>query len=255
MSQQMTFWRRVGRFFRGGPAPHDDQTRRDGAAMTNSEEIANEENGPDAAANDAATPGLLARLGRREPSVSQMRDGYQRIVETLDGLQDHFKNQDQRAEQLGEHVAQMVNRLEQLADTGRTQQDHIRSIADNVNQAGVHTAAISESLSQLPTLLQGEAEAVRSMVRHMEVSQESDTQLMHSLQKLSQAVDALSAAGAAQIQTLERLDGAGREQKEALTTLVREQTRRFMIIIVIAAILGLGALAALVTVLALQLSR
>lgn len=126
-------------------------------------------------------------------------------------------------------------------------------MADNVSLASRHTAAMSETLSLLPPLLQAEADAVRSMVRRMDVAQETDTQLMHSLQKLGQAVETLQAAGAAQVQTLERLNAAEREQRQALTMLVREQTRRFLLIMLVAAILGVGALAVLSAVLIMRL--
>ena len=93
------------------------------------------------------------------------------------------------------------------------------------------------------------------MLRQIEVSQEADTQLMHSLQHLGQAVDTLNSSSAAQVQTLERLDAAEREQQAALTELVRAQSKRFMIITIVVSTLGLGALAAMAITLGLLLGR
>ncbi len=242
MSSPVSFWQRVGNLFRTGSAA-DGNGHSDAASIEAMQDTAME------------GPRPLARWGRREPTVAQMRDGYQRVVELMDALQEHFQQQDERTAHLGQSVERMVGILEQLTDTQRGEQEHIRAIAENVSAAGKHAAVMTESLSQMPKSLHLQAESMRTMIRQMEISQESDTQLMHSLQQLGQAVGNLSTSSVAQVQTLERLDAADREQKESLTLLVHEQARRFVIIIVIAAILGLGALAALATVILLPLWR
>lgn len=257
MSTQSSFWQRVGAMFRGESAGQSPGNGRRAAAGSNgshgSLSVADVQVGEPPP--ETGQPGLMARLGRRDPSVHQMRDGYQRLVGMVDALQEHFHKQDERSTQLADSVGRMVGILEQVADSGRSQQEHIRSIADNVNAAGQHTAAMSEALSQMPHSFELQAEAVRTMLRQIEVSQEADTQLMHSLQQLGSAVDALNSSSTAQVQTLERLNAGEHEQKEALTLLVREQSRRFLVIVIVAGILGIGALAAMAITLAVQLSR
>lgn len=245
MSDHFSFWQRVGNVFRGGQL---------GSPDTNGNRHATKISAAEPPLDDGP-PRPLTRWGRREPTVAQMRDGYQRVVETMDALQEHFSKQDQRAEHLGQSITHLVGTLDQLAETGHNQQEHVRSIADNVSQAGRHAAAISASLSQMPKSLQMQAESVQTMLRRIEISQESDTQLMHSLQHLGRAVEGLNASGAAQVQTLERLHAADHDQKEALTSLVREQSRRFLIVMVVAAILVLGTLAALAVTVMLQLGQ
>jgi len=255
MAAQVSFWQRVGSFLRGtaSTTPPGDGRRNGEPLVIDSDECGSAESGnPDSVSR--GSPGFLARLGRRQPTTPQMRNGYQHVIEAMEDLREHFRRQDERTEQGIRQVERMTGLLEQLALTGRDQEAHIRSITEHVGQVARQAAAFSESLGQMPALLRGEAEAVRAMVRQMEIGQESDTQLMHSLQKLSQAVDTLQAAGVAQVQTLERLHAAQSEQREALTALVREQSRRFLVIIAIASILGLAALAALVTTLALHLA-
>jgi hypothetical protein len=245
MSQATSFWRRIGSLFGAGEVdgqrhagPVDDEDSPSQAHIATSDPLA----------GLPASGGLLARFRRNDHRAAQVA-GYQRIAEMIDSLREHYRRQDERATRVEQQTERISGILQQLADSGRQQQEHVRAMADNVSQTSRHTAAMSESLSLLPPLLQAEADAVRSMVRQMDVAQESDTQLMHSLQKLGQAVEALNAAGAAQVQTLERLNAAEREQRQALTLLVREQTRRFLLIMLVAAILGVGALAALSAVL------
>jgi hypothetical protein len=246
MSEPTSFWQRIGRFFSAG----DVDGQHDAGSVERRDRTAPD---PTAAPRGSTTVlqpsgGFLARFRRHDSRELQLA-GYQRIAELMDSLQEHYRRQDERSSRVEQQTERIAGFLQQLTENGRQQQEQVRAIADNVSQANRHTAGMSESLSQLPPLLQAEADAVRSMVRQMDVAQESDTQLMHSLQKLGQAVEALNAAGAAQVQTLERLNASERQQREALTLLVREQTRRFFVIMVVAAILGVGALAALSAVL------
>jgi DNA repair exonuclease SbcCD ATPase subunit len=241
MSQATSFWRRIGSLF--GVSTVGDEP--DGNALGGNESrVVQAVEGSDSAAYMGSSGGLLARFRRNDPRAAQLA-GYQRIAELMDSLQEHYRQQDERAARMEQQTERISSILQQLADSGRQQQEHVRTMTDNVSQATRHSAAMSESLSLLPPLLQAEADAVRSMVRQMDVAQESDTQLMQSLQKLGQAVESLNGASNAQVQTLERLSAAEREQRQALTLLVREQTRRFLVIMLVAAILGVGALAAL----------
>jgi hypothetical protein len=245
MSEPTSFWQRIGRFFSGGDA--------DGQHVAEAGE-ARERGAPEqSSALDGAPPsqsagGFLSRLRRHDSHELQLA-GYRRMAELMDSLQEHYRRQDERAGRAEQQTERIAGFLQQLAESSRQQQEHVRAMADNVSQSSRHTAGMSESLSLLPPLLQAEADAVRSMVRQMDVAQESDTQLMYSLQKLGQAVEALNAAGAAQVQTLERLSASERQQR------VREQTRRFFVIMVVAAILGVGALAALSAVLIVHFYR
>jgi hypothetical protein len=246
MGLSVGLWELVKRAFQGGLRPE-----RSCGAQTDRIEAG----GPSTAGElpgRAAKGGLLAWRRRTAPEAVAAREGSARLFELVDRLECHFEEQDRRAGELSRHVEQITGLLERLAESGARQQEGLNAVAESVGQVRQHTALMSESLGQLPPLFQSEAEALRQMVRQMDVAQESATQLMHSLQRLSQAVDALQAAGLAQVQTLERLSQAERQQQQALFLLVREQSRRFLIIIVIAAVLGLGALAALSAALLLR---
>lgn len=252
MPNQASLWQRLSGLFRpaapvppgNGHVPPAVPPTGDGQTLVVEE--------PRGGTGPAGGSRALSWWPRREPTVAQMRDGYQRVLETMDALQEHFRQQEQRSLELGQSVRRMVGTLEQLSESGRSQQEHLGTLSEHVSAASRHAAAMSDALSQLPATLRMQAEALRTLLRKIEISQESDAQLMHSLQQLTRAVEGLSASGAAQVRTLERLDADQREQREVLTLLVREQGRRFLLVLVVAAFIGLGALGIL---LAMYLGR
>ncbi len=190
---------------------------------------------------------------RRAVRQAQTREASLRVIALADGLQQHFQQQDQRSAELSQSLQRVGTVLEQLAETQRVQGECLRSIATQTDAAGRHAAVISETLRRLPEALSTQAEAIRAVGKHLEISQESDTQLMHSMQRFGQAVGTLSAAGTTQVEALQHLQAAQREQHDAFSALVREQSRRFMAVLLIGAVLAVAGLAALGVTLTVRL--
>lgn len=190
-------------------------------------------------------PNFIAPWTRRSASLDQLRDGYDRVVRMMDAMSQHFERHDRRAEQMTESVIRMAGTLEKLAESQRLQGEFIQTIAKGVDAAGRTTGALSNTLGQLPATLTAQAEAMRAVARQMETSQQTESQLVHSVQRFGLAVDTLRESGAVQVETLQRLHAGDHEQREALKGFIREQSRRFIWVIAIAATLGLLTVATL----------
>lgn len=257
MPNQSTLWSRLGGMFRGHggdgrfarsdngngsePGPRAGAS---GVAAVGSIETAAEPR------SEAADPSFaprrsmssLLRWGRSDASAAQLRAGHQRIVELAGTIREHLAKQDSRAERLADSVERMAGAMQQLAETQQAQGRFVQTIAERAEKSGRHAAAISETLSRMPSSLQAQADALHSVARQMETGRECNQKLTHSLDRFGQAVDALRSAGAAQVETLQRMHVDNREQKQSLADLLREQGRRFLIAIIVAAALGVGAI-------------
>jgi len=183
---------------------------------------------------------------------AQSRELSMRVVELADSMQDHFRKQDERAAAMVQSLDRVGGVIEDLAETQKRQGEYLQAIADRTEVVGKHTAGLTEAVGRVPESLLSQAEAIRTVARQLEVSQESDTQLMHSLQQFGRAVDTLGSSGTAQVEILQKLNATQHEQQEAFSSLVQDQTRRFTVIIVVSAILGLAAMIALAVTLAMH---
>lgn len=251
MSADTSFWQRIGNFFRSEDA--DEPLNGNGTKPKNGVPKNQPDDQHPVASADNENAGdmprsssSLMRWTRNQPSTGEMRAGYQRVLELMDDMHQHFEKHDHRAEQLANSVDRVAGILERLAQTQHQQGECIRTIADNVESASRHAVDISKSLHQVPESLRTQADTVRTLVQQMEVTQECDNQLMHSLQQLGKAVEALSSASTAQVRSLEDLHHKEEEQRDALTDLVRSQNRNYLIVVIVAAVIAVGALAALV---------
>jgi chromosome segregation ATPase len=253
MSTGVSFWKRVGDVFRAGGAGGDNSNGNNGRIRSIDAADASSNGDPGESGpppSEAAPRMTLLPWLRRQPGTPHLPETHQRLITLMDSMQEHFRKQDRQAEQLNSSVDRVANMLEQLAKAQRSAGERIHLIAQQVDVAGKHTASLSDALCQMPATMQAEAEAVRSVARQLEIAHEADTQLMHSLQQFGHAVDSLRQSGTAQVETLERLHAAERGQRETLTDLIRAQGRRFLLVMIVTAALGLGALVVLAVTLA-----
>jgi len=250
MAATVSFWQRVSSILRPGvmPMAHTDGNGRTVIVAGADDAVLSRAVSADVTGGVQAAPWWR----RRQMRQAQTRAASLRVIALADALQQHFQQQDQRAAELGQALQRVGGTLEQLAATQHAQGQCLQTIAAHSEAAGKQAAALTDTLRRVPDSLLAQAEALRTVARHLDISQESDTQLMHSLQHFGQAVGTLSSAGTAQVETLQHLHAAQREQHEAFSALVREQSRRFMLMLFVAGLLALAGLAGLGITLALH---
>ncbi len=244
MAGPVSFWQRVNNLFHGAASTGDDGLVPPDESVAEDAPLAARPPGPGA---PRALSGWLRR--RTNP---QVREVSLRVVELAHSLQQHFEQQDRRSAEVANSLNRVGGTLEQLAESQRAHGDFLRAIAEHTEAAGKNAAALTTTLGRVPESLLVQAEAIRTVARSLEVSQEADTQLMHSLQQFGKAVDTLGSSGAAQVDILQRLTAAQQAQHEAFAALAREQSRRFLVVVVVTAVLALAALAALVAMLVMR---
>ena len=137
-------------------------------------------------------------------AAAQLRIVSERVVALADAMQRHFQQQDAHAAEVAGALGRVGNVLEQLAQTQQAQGACLQTLAAQSESTGKHVAALSDTAGRIPESLLTQAEAIRTVARQIEVGQETDTQLVQSLQTFGRAVDALGAAGATQVETLQR---------------------------------------------------
>lgn len=252
MAAQGSFWQRVSSFFRSdlGQGLRAGGDGRVGAPEPPA--------GLVGVAGPHSEPALAARgvawWRRHQARRAQARQAVLRVGELAEALEQHFRQQDQRAAELAASLDRVASVLGQLAHTQQVQGECLQSIARHSELAERHAAQLSETLSRVPESLLTQAEAIRTVAAQLDLAQQSDRQLVQTLEQFARAADALGSSGTAQVNALQNLATAQREQQLALSRLVREQSRRLLVMGLVTAIVALGALGALVVSLIRELA-
>jgi hypothetical protein len=227
MAGPVRFWHRVNSFFRPAATGNDGRTT-DEPAGENAGLVAN-----------PPSPGAQRPIlgWWRRPASPHVREVALRVVELAHSLQQHFEQQDRRSAELANSLNRVGGTLEQLADSQRAHGEFLRSIAEHTETASKNAAALTSTLGRVPESLLAQAEAIRTVARSLDVSQEADT---------------LGSSGAAQVDILQRLNAAQQAQHEAFAALAREQSRRFLTVVVVVGVLAVVAVGALITMLVMR---
>lgn len=249
MAGLVSFWQRMSNVFRSDGGPDGEN-----GAETVLRPAASAEH-PAGAPLQVTSLGATSHWWRQPSKTAQAREVALHVTQLAEAMQQHFRQQDQRAVELAASLDRVGGILEQLAQTQRGQNDYLRTIAEQTAESSKNAAALTATVSRVPESLLAQADAIRTVARQLEVAQETDAQLMHSLQHFGRAVDTLGSSGTAQVEVLQRLNTAQQQQHEAFTTLVREQSRRFTVVFAAAAILAIIAIAALAVPLVFRIIR
>lgn len=258
MANQASFWTRVGSFFRSDVPSNGrgDQSLTNSAVASEVVPLGSVD-GSRSQSESASHSGRLSRSilhwGRRDPLAR--RDGSERVSLLIDAMTEHFDKQDQRAEQLAQAVNRMAGILEQLPDVQRGHSDSMGHIASHLEMANRHACELRETLARVPSSIQAQAEAIRSVSKQLEASAASEAQVIESLHQLGQVTGTLGQAGTAQVDALQRIHAENSDQRAALTALVHQQGQRFLITMIVAGILVMGALGTMAVTLWMTLGR
>ncbi len=267
MSDPGTIWRRVGGFFhqfrtrpreadpgsQSAAGPVEDAGARGGPAGS-----ADRRPGSGGDATAGAAPAGLRPLAetvrvpwwrRRQLRHAQQRDLARRVVDLAAAMREHFERQDRRAAELTQTLERIGGVLEQLAASQDGHGQRIGEVVGQTERLGQHVASISDTLGRVPEAMVQQAEALRGLSKRLEITQETDLQLMHSLQAFGRAVDTLGSSGTAQVEALRRLAEGQRGQHDAIAALVRAQNRRLLVVVAAACVVALAGVAALVVAL------
>jgi len=202
---------------------------------------------------DSAAPRTRSLLPwqRRAQSVEQLREGQQRVLEMMDAMRTHFDSQDNRSEQMTHSVEHIAGTLERLAETQARQREFIAAIATHIETAGRQTRAISEALREVPATLQAQADAAARIAEQVEATRGVETRVVDSLDNVGRSVETLRDSSTRQAQSLEDLHRINHEHQQSVAVLLREQSRRFLIALIV--VVALAALTA--TVLSVAVTR
>ena len=240
MSTGGSFWKRVGSALRADSDHAGDNGGNHGIASVDRDEHMFTD-------RDCDKPSLLPWV-RRQRTIERLDQRYQRVLEIMDVMSTHFEAQDRRAAEVTAGLARIGGTLEQLAEIQRGQSAGVSSLTKRVDEATKYSADLATMLVEMPASLQAQAQAVHAVARQMESARACDVELTNSLQQFSQAAESLRQSGTAQVESLQNLHDHSRHQRESLRTFVKQQTRLLLIITIIVAVLGLGAVAALTAV-------
>lgn len=189
-------------------------------------------------------------LARREPAGRErLEEGFARVVELVESIQQHFRLQDERAERMTESLDRITDSLAGVPEASKAQSESLGEIRAQLQAGAAGAKRLEDSLSELPRIADAQRETMVSIGRQFDVLRESGDRGKDSVDELRQSVSRLEEATQASTNVLKDMDAGSTAREEQLAELVREQTRKLTLFALV--VIALAAVAALVSVVAL----
>lgn len=233
MAEQGTFFRRLGKWFRGGETPEGElpliQQDNTQAAI---EPV------------QAARSTFLRPWAKRDETLAKVNDAFQSLTGLMGTIRDHLEKQSQRQEELLGYLSHLPEVMRQIPEANRAQAEALRAIHQQITRQSdqqQQLGAILDRICQASANHQSVLEALNQNVDHLNHHDEAIT---NNLQSVGSAMESVSRHSQASTEVLENLrDNLSSRDGQLERILVRQNTR-FTTMLAVAILLSVAALVA-----------
>lgn len=226
--QTMNFFSRVGAWFKSGRAGKNDDVD---LADVDDDGLLQ----PTPGSDDKSTVGtLLSRGQERTQSLQRLEDGYQRLSELVESIQQHLQNQDRRTRQIAEALATLADPITQLPENMRKQHEQLHAIAEQLEAANARSAMIESSITELPKIADAQRETLVTVRDEIAATRKTQDRVADCMDGFRDVVGSLTRASDASVATLQDLRAAAAAADDRLADLLSEQNRKTNLIVIVA---------------------
>lgn len=168
-----------------------------------------------------------ARWRRRS---AEARDSHRRTAELIEAIHEHLRRQEQRSIRAVELIERIEAAVHTLIHSHAGHGDALGRIDQRLEAGNAQAEKLAATLRDVPQALRNQAEAVQAVSGQLDASRTIDAEMMQSLGRFEQATAQLREAGAAQVDTLNRIQMDTRQERAALEHALRRQNRRFVLV-------------------------
>jgi chromosome segregation ATPase len=180
----------------------------------------------------------LSRWSRRETTLSRLQDGYDRLLELMDAIHKHMQAQQDRTEQIATGITQLSRSMADFPGASQQQIQLLSAIAAQLETTTVRTQQLSDAVGELPRVVRTQTEALSGVQRQLEMASESDAHLSTSLQSFERSVGKLGESSEHQAAAMRDLRASSDEHQRRLGEIIERQTHRFVVMLIIVAVLA-----------------
>jgi len=188
---------------------------------------------------------LVARNNKKDKQLAALEDGFARLVEVLESINDNVLRQQEQGAAMKNCLEKVSQSLQALPDAHQSSLA-VKELTDELRSQALRHQQVTEIIKKLPDLTQTQVDKLTDISRHLETSADADVQLVESFHHLDKSLQGLQDNSSDQTITLHHLQAAAQENNQNLARILAKQTRRLLALLLIITILALAALAAII---------
>lgn len=184
------------------------------------------------------TNGVLSWWSRREQAVRQVQENQEHVNRLIEDIQRHLVREGERSSRICESLDQLSRSTLELPIIARQQAQLLETISGRIDTTNARTQQLAEAVSDIPRMARLQSESIASITRHLELAAENNAVHHQTMERLASAIQTLNESSNAQVKALWLMNVKAGEQNEFLSHLIARQSKLFVILISISALMA-----------------
>jgi hypothetical protein len=194
-------------------------------------------------ASEDKNGGPLSRWAKRDQTIKQLQEGYERVSGLIEDVHNHLVTQGERGDRVCESLEQIARSVTDLPGVTQQQSQRLETIGTQIETTNLRTQQLAESVQEVPKIIRMQSDSLSGIARQLEMAQEQGVLANQTMDKLCVAIQTLNDSNNAQVKALWTMNTTADEQSEMLTQVVRRQSRLFVALVVLCTLMAAGSIA------------
>jgi small-conductance mechanosensitive channel len=235
MSGSVTFFGRLGKFFRRSDPTNGDSENGNSIEQTGKPSVVVE-----------TRPTVLRSWGRNNAAIAQLQEGFSLLTELMGSIRQNMESQGHRQDELIAQVSALPKVLESLPESIRMQGETVKAIHQQLVSQGEQQAMLGEILQKLADSHGDQKDLTECLRVRVETLNEQDKAMADSLHTVGSALESVSKNSSASTQVLCNIRDNLSSRDADLDQVLRRQATRFTAMLATAVGLSMAAMIAVV---------
>ena len=231
--EKISMWKRVGGWLRRsqGPVGGGKVVRVDAEGML----VEQQQDVPD----EEESSVLTMRLNKIHPELAALEQGFGRLVEVLESINENVEVQRSQGAQLKEQMDGLGKWFKALPEGGQSQAA-IKELTEEMRKHALRDQQLVETVGTLPELTQAQVDKLAEITGQLEASGQADEQMAETFKRFGNTMQGVLESSKVQSASLGNMSTTMERNEEQLQKILSRQNRRIIWIFGIFAVLSLA---------------
>ena len=164
----------------------------------------------------------------KRESLEKLQAGFGKLVEKLEGINEHLNRQVAQHEDLMSRIEQFPKLLESFPKVVENQKQITEQLIEQLKAASVKNQQFIDSVEKIPTETVKQTDALVDIDHQLAAAADTDVQMTESFNKFNQTLDKLNQSTLGQTDSILQMSRTFSTSDRYLKYIISRQNRRFM---------------------------
>ena len=170
----------------------------------------------------------------KRESLEKLQAGFDKLVEQLQGINEHLNRQITQHEDLMSRVERLPKLLENFPAVVENQKQVTEQLIEQLKAASVKNQQFIDVVEKIPTETAKQTDALINIDHQLAAAADTDVQMTEGLNKFNQTLDKLNESAIGQTESIMQMSRTFAASDRYLKYIISRQNRRFMWVLLIA---------------------